>query len=315
VLHLRLTVPPDRTDTVVALLEAEVGVTNLMVLRGAMSKPLGDMVQADVVREAAQQVLAGLRALGIDRDGAIEAIDVDFALSSRMKQAEDEAPGSSVDAVIWEQVRRRTQEEATLSATYLVYMSAAMLIAATGIMTDSAILIVAAMVVGPDFGPIAGTAVGIATRRWHLARRSLLAVVVGFAVGIAATLAYTVVMGLAGVFSESDLDATRPATAFIYDPNLLSAAVAVIAGIVGMLSLTTAKSGALVGVFISVTTIPAAANAALAMAYRDPQDQVWGSLGQLTLNVTCIITAGVATLVVQQAWQRHGSRTSASAAA
>jgi hypothetical protein len=70
-----------------------------------------------------------------------------------------------------------------------------------------------------------------------------------------------------------------------------------------------------VGVFISVTTIPAAANAALAMAYRDPQDQVWGSLGQLTLNVTCIITAGVATLVVQQAWQRHGSRTSASAAA
>ena len=38
-----------------------------------------------------------------------------------------------------------------------------------------------------------------------------------------------------------------------------------------MLSLTTAKSGALIGVLISVTTIPAAANIGVAAAYGD-----WG---------------------------------------
>jgi hypothetical protein len=39
-------------------------------------------------------------------------------------------------------------------------------------------------------------------------------------------------------------------------------------GVAGVLALTSAKSGALVGVLISVTTGPAAANAAVALAYR-----------------------------------------------
>jgi uncharacterized membrane protein len=41
-----------------------------------------------------------------------------------------------------------------------------------------------------------------------------------------------------------------------------------------MLSLSTAKSGALIGVLISVTTIPAAANVGVASAYGD-----WTSFG------------------------------------
>ena len=50
-LHLRLTVPVDRTDAVLELLHDDVGVTNIMVVRAAMTKPDGDLVQADVVRE------------------------------------------------------------------------------------------------------------------------------------------------------------------------------------------------------------------------------------------------------------------------
>lgn len=305
-LHLRLTVPSERTEAVLALLADDVGVTNVMVVRDVMTKPAGDMVQADVVREAAQALLHELRRLGIDEDGSIEAIDVDFTMSRTAQRAEDAAPGSSVDAVVWEQVRRRTQEEATLSVTYVVYMVAAMLIAATGIMTDSGILIVAAMVVGPDFGPLAGTAVGLSTGRWHLARRSFLALSTGFAVGIVATYAFSWLMRAEGTFTLAALDSARPATAFIYDPNLLSAVVALIAGTVGMLSLTTAKSGALIGVFISVTTIPAASNIGLALAFGETQ-QAWGSLGQLTLNVGCILVAGVTTLQVQR-WAERRAR-------
>ena len=52
--------------------------------------------------------------------------------------------------------------------------------------------------------------------------------------------------------------------------------MAVLAGIAGMLSLTSAKSGALVGVAISVTTVPAAANAAVALGYGE-YGQAWGS--------------------------------------
>ena len=52
--------------------------------------------------------------------------------------------------------------------------------------------------------------------------------------------------------------------------------VALLAGAAGALSLSTAKSGALVGVLISVTTIPAAANVGVASAYGD-WDEVGGA--------------------------------------
>ena len=55
-----------------------------------------------------------------------------------------------------------------------------------------------------------------------------------------------------------------------------------------MLSLSTAKSGALIGVLISVTTIPAAANIGLAAAYQDWES--WrGSIEQLAINLASIV--------------------------
>jgi hypothetical protein len=74
--------------------------------------------------------------------------------------------------------------------------------------------------------------------------------------------------------------------------------VAVLAGVVGMLSLTESRSGALVGVLVSVTTIPAVANVGVAAAYRE-WSEVVGAMLQLGLNVAALAAAGVATLTVQ----------------
>jgi hypothetical protein len=63
--------------------------------------------------------------------------------------------------------------------------------------------------------------------------------------------------------------------------------------------LTTAKSGALLGVLISVTTIPAAANVGVATAYSDGSE-LKGALAQLGINLSCIVLAGVATLAAQR---------------
>jgi uncharacterized membrane protein len=73
------------------------------------------------------------------------------------------------------------------------------------------------------------------------------------------------------------------------------------------LALTSAKSGALVGVLISVTTVPAAANAAVAVAYWVPSEAV-GSSVQLLINLTSIVLAGVLTLIVQRARQNRLAR-------
>lgn len=79
-----------------------------------------------------------------------------------------------------------------------------------------------------------------------------------------------------------------------------------------MLSLSTAKSGALIGVLISVTTIPAAANIGVAAAYRN-WDEWRGAVLQLAINLGAIVVAGVATLGVER-W-RHLRRARLSATA
>ena len=56
----------------------------------------------------------------------------------------------------------------------------ACLIAAVGVVTDSPVMVVGAMVVGPEFGPLAALAVALVQRRGHLARRAAIALVVGF---------------------------------------------------------------------------------------------------------------------------------------
>jgi len=58
-------------------------------------------------------------------------------------------------------------------------------------------------------------------------------------------------------------------------------------------------------VAISVTTVPAAANAAVALSYGD-MGQTWGSAKQLLLNLLGIILAGTTTLLLQKwAWRKR----------
>ena len=86
---------------------------------------------------------------------------------------------------------------------------------------------------------------------------------------------------------------------FIAAPDFFSFFVAACAGAAGMLSLSTAKSGALIGVLISVTTIPAAANIGVAAAYQDWSS--WrGSMAQLAINLGSIVVAGSAVLYLQR---------------
>ncbi|MEJ1197025.1 MULTISPECIES: DUF389 domain-containing protein [unclassified Streptomyces] len=299
-LHLRLITPADRTDEVVRLIDRTVGTTHLVVLPGAAREPEGDVVMCDVAREAGDELISRLRSLGIDSCGAITAENIDLSLSEHADKAERDAPGEPADAVLWEQLEEATHEESTLSITYVAFITLATMIAACGVVLDNAILIVGAMAVGPEFGPLAGICTAIVQRAPRLALRSALALAVGFAVAMLATVGFSLFMDSVDLFSKAQLDGDRPNTEFVYAPDWFSFVVAILAGAAGTLSLTSAKSGALVGVAISVTTVPAAANAAVALIYDDTH-QAWRSTEQLLLNLVAIILAGTLTLLLQKA--------------
>jgi uncharacterized hydrophobic protein (TIGR00271 family) len=307
-LHLRLITPSAETDDVVRLIESTVGTTHLVVLPGAARNPAGDVVLCDVAREAGDELLSALQKFGLDTNGSIAVENIDLSLSKRADKAQAEAPGEGADAVLWEHLADETHEESTLSVTYLAFITLATMIAACGVVLDNAILIVGAMAVGPEFGPLAGISTSIVQRAPRLALRSLIALLVGFAVAMAATVGFSLFMDAIDLFSMEQLEADRPQTAFVYAPDAFSFIVALLAGAAGTLSLTSAKSGALVGVAISVTTVPAAANAAVALSYGDT-GQTWGSTQQLLLNLLGIILAGTATLLTQKwLWSRQRAK-------
>lgn len=304
-LHLRLIVPPDRTPSVLELLTGDASVTHVVVLPGAAREPSGDVVLCDVAREGASAVLDALHDLQISEDGSITAENVDLVLSRAGDEAEREAPGLGVDAVVWEEIEHRVSDEIELSATYLVFLTLATILSGIGVLLDQPILIVGAMVLGPDFGPVAALCVGVVQRRRTMATRAAVALLVGFPFAMVVTLVFTWLLAAAGLVDRSMLLADRPITDFIWRPDALSWVVGFLAGIAGITSLTSAKSGALVGVLISVTTVPAAANVAVAVAFG-VFDEAWGSAVQLLVNVVAILVGGVLTLVVQRAfWRRR----------
>ncbi|MBQ0828671.1 DUF389 domain-containing protein [Streptomyces tagetis] len=309
-LHLRLIVPADRTAEAVGLIDRTVGTAHLVVVPGAARDPAGDLVLCDVARETGDELISGLQELGVDRHGAITAESLDLSLSRQAERAEREAPGEAADAVLWEQLEEATQEESTLSITYVAFITLATMIAACGVVLDNPVLIVGAMAVGPEFGPLAGVCTAIVQRAPRLALRSALALVLGFAAAMAVTAGFSLFMDAVGLFSKARLEGARPNTSFVSAPDWFSFVVAVLAGIAGTLSLTSAKSGALVGVAISVTTVPAAANAAVALVYGDTH-QGWHSAQQLVLNLSGIVLAGTLTLLTQKAlwaWRRPRTR-------
>jgi uncharacterized hydrophobic protein (TIGR00271 family) len=305
VFHVRVIAPSEEARRALRLFEATTGATNVVYQPAYARKPAGDLVAADVAREAASVILGDLAELGIERDGAVTVIPIDVAISPEVAAMHGRTGRPGGGAVVWEQVAARSSEWTELDGEYLAFMALAVVIAVVGLLTGSVVLIIGAMILGPDFGPLAGTSVALVTRHGEALRRSLVALLAGFATAVVVAWLFTevaVAVGLAPRHAEPQV-----AIEFVSHPNRWSVIVALAAGIAGMLSLTTVKSGAIVGVLVSITTIPALANIGLATAYRD-WNGVEGSALQLTVNVASIIAAGVATLAVERELYRRRVR-------
>ena len=152
-LPLRLIIPPALTRVVVEHLRADPGVAHVVQLPAAAVGPAGDVVLCDVVREAANELVEWLQRQGVHRQGAITVEVLEAAVSDAAERAEAEAAGHASDALVWEELEDRSRTESALTVSFLVFMAVAAMIAAVGILLDSPILIVGAMVVGPEYGP------------------------------------------------------------------------------------------------------------------------------------------------------------------
>ncbi|MBA2952902.1 DUF389 domain-containing protein [Nocardioides sp. MAH-18] len=303
-LHVRVAVPADLTDGVLDVLRDDPAVSSLAVLAGTSLTPAGDIVLADVAREAVNDIVDRLIAIGVPEQGTLHVDPVTTWISRRGLEAEKVTPGASADAVVWAEVTQRAYEETELNWTYLSFMTMATVLASIAIVLDSQILVIGAMVLGPEFVAVAALGLALVRHRRTLFTLAARTLVVGFGAAIALTTGLSLAARALGWVVVDDLTTERIGTAFIYTPDKWSFIVALVAGAAGVLSLTSAKVGGLSGVFISVTTVPAAGNVALGLAFG-VWHEVLGSSLQLVVNVAGMALAGWATLALQQrVWHR-----------
>ena len=259
VLHLRVIAPEELRDPVIDVLRREVGVANVLLYPGAALEPPGDEITAVIARESANDVIKEL---------IVQRVNAGLI-----------------------------REESTLTVTFLMFLTLACLIAAIGAVTDSTVTVVGAMVLGPEFGPLAALSVAVVQRRFDLARRALLALLIGFPIAMGITVAATLAGEAAGWLSLEQVKHVSEVD-FIFQVGPVSFVVALLAGAAGMLSLVSSKSAALVGVFISVTTVPAAGFAVVAAVLGD-WEVAAKSAAQLVVNLLGITVAGVLVLVLR----------------
>lgn len=198
----------------------------------------------------------------------------------------------------------RTRDDTSFTWAYGLLMTLAGVIAAGGILINNELLIVGAMIVSPDYGPVAGFCVAAIRGLAGRARSSATALLVGFVIAALAAAIIGTIARMLGLVPGAYLGGDRPVAELISEPNAASLVVALAAGVAGIVALGRAKSGAIVGVLVSVTTIPAVANIGVALAFANP-DEAIGAAAQLSINVAGLVSAGLVSLWLGQRLSRR----------
>src|SRR5215831_11488835 len=156
-LRVRVVSPAGLTDALLERLTAAPGVRSVVVLREAAYRPEGDAVHFELSDGAANPVFRELRALGLARQGSISVERVDATLTAAGTAGETGALRRET-APVWEMVEAIIRGGAVYAPSFYGLLIIAGLIGAVGILTNSQILIVGAMVVGPEYNAIIAVA-------------------------------------------------------------------------------------------------------------------------------------------------------------
>ena len=266
------------------------GARHVLVLRDGDAGAA--MAMADVTGDAADTALAALRELGVPPQ------DIELLRFDAIGPASGFRP---LGGVVWADLLSQAGANARPLARYVVFMAAAGVIAAFGVIYDNQILIVGAMAVSPDTLPVTAACTALVLGRWGLAGRAVATLVIGLAVaGIVAGL-MTALLDALGLLSAG-FAVGDSGSEGLQTVNISTPIVAFAAGVAAILSLETRASSA-VGVAISVTTIPASAYLGVATGVGE-ETEALGALAVLGVNVSMLIVGGCLTLLVQRAWAR-----------
>jgi uncharacterized hydrophobic protein (TIGR00271 family) len=287
-----------QSTTMTAVAESLERLEGVSRIRSVSATRPGHALVAGLVRpQAIDPLMDELGRLGVPESGV--------TLSS-VEVVGQVVGGAAETTLVWADVLSAAWHHARPIGRYFALMLVAGVIAAYGVTERNGILIVGAIAVSPDLLPITAIGVGVVGRSPRLIGEAFVTLVLGLA---GTCLAATVVAFCQDRFDllPSGFDPGDAASALggLATVSHETIAVALVAGIAGMLALETRASAA-VGMAVSVTTIPAAAYLGVATGIGELGSAL-GALGVLGINVLMMVVGASATLAVQRALNRRAA--------
>lgn len=269
------------------------------VLTEADGERDGSLVSVPVPAGAVDEVLRQLYEVGLDEETYTVVTAVDRATVPNLEELTGryvEGPKGARGASNLE-LRERADDLKPDRATYLAFAIASAIVAVGGLLLDSAIVIVGAMVIAPFAGSTLSASVGAVVSDYEMTVRSAVSQVLGLVVG------YLGAVGMSAGLQRSAFVPSRLAIAQVEQvgafvtPNLLTLAIAVAAGFAGALALATDLPVSIAGVAVAAAIVPAVAVAGIGTVWGQPV-VVLGATVLLLMNIVFINVAAYLTLVL-----------------
>ena len=246
---------------------------------------------------AVEPVLERLREAGIDEGTYTVIVDASTVISRRFEHlAETYAEESerTEDHISRQELQAKASDLVSGTQTYVLMTVLSAVIATAGLLLDSPATVVGSMVIAPLIGPAMSAAVGTVVDDDELFRQGVRLQALGVVLAIGSSAVFAA--GLRAVnLVPPGLDPLMLAeVSERLAPNVLVLAVALGAGVAGIVSLMTGVSAALVGVMIAVALIPPAAAVGIGIAFGIPRL----ALGAGVLVLVNVLSINLAALVM-----------------
>ncbi|WP_331236084.1 TIGR00341 family protein [Natronorarus salvus] len=248
-------------------------------------------------KSAVEPILDRLVELGVERESYTVVLSAETVESERFDELEERFASDDVDE---ERIsRQELQAEATgLTPSFDVYVTMTVIsavVATAGLLLDSPAVVVGSMVIAPLIGPALAASVGTVVNDDELFKKGLKYQAIGVFLAIGSAAVFAWVVRTLHIVPPGLDPAAITEISERFTPGVLLLAVALGAGVAGVISIATGISVALVGVMIAAALIPPAAAAGIAIAWGLPLAAAGATV--LTLvNVISVNLAGLLTL-------------------
>jgi Domain of unknown function (DUF389) len=295
---IEISSPASYTDELLGKLEDLEQVISLTVVRQGSVKPPGDALTVHVLNHGADEVM---RLADAGREHGQVSVSTG-ELTSIVDPEHKRKVANDVDEALWEEAETGLRHQSQLTSNYLTLMALGGAVGAIGLVmegTSQAVAFVAASIIAPGFEPIAKVPMGLALRRWDVARAGLRSAGVGYLALVLAAALVFVVLRLAGVATVEEFVGNSEIDT-LADPTLREILMSACGAVAGMIMIVSYREYLIPGALIALEVIEAAAVIGVALAAGEPE-LVYEGVERLVLDGLLIVVGGVVVVLLKQA--------------